>query len=189
MSATSLGLGFFMTTSAENFSLARPVVRECFACGRSHSGCEEKFCSARCRAWVDAGEPPYKPTVVTYSLPMTADGFLIRCAGCRQNFSSKGPRCCSPICEQNLRHQEDRLATMAEVGIEPSVKRKCEAPGCGRDIPRWTGIGKARREVRKDTRFCTARCKQKAARVAPSSQTAILSPIEAQKPLINMGSQ
>jgi hypothetical protein len=174
--------------SAEIFSLLRPTVLECFACGRSHLGREGKFCSARCRAWVDAGEKPYAPPVVKYSLPMTADGFLIKCAGCRQNFSSKGLRCCSPICEQNLRHQEDRLATMAEVGIEPSVKRQCEAPGCGRDIPRWTGIGKARREVRKDVRFCTPRCAKKAQR-ASGSQNPDLSSIEAQKCLQNGGSQ
>jgi hypothetical protein len=125
-------------------------------------------------------------------MPIMGDGFAIKCAGCRQIFSSKGLRCCSPICEQNLRHQEDRLATMAEVGIEPSEKRRCEAPGCGRDIPRWTGIGKARRAVRKDVRFCSDRCRQKQAQnpvLAQDSQNPVLTAIEAKKPLINMGSK
>jgi hypothetical protein len=51
------------------------------------------------------------------------------------------------------------MATMAEVGIEPSVKRKCEE--CGASIQRYRGVGKARREIRKDTRFCSDRCRQK----------------------------
>jgi hypothetical protein len=123
-------------------------------------------------------------------MPMTAAGFAIRCTGCRQIFSSRGLRCCSPICEQNLRHQEDRRATLAELGIEPAVKRKCAE--CGHNIPRWTGSGKARRAVRKDARFCSDCCRQKQAQnpvLAPSSQNPVLTAIEAQKPLQNGGSQ
>jgi DNA replication protein DnaC len=44
-----------------------PTVSECFACGRSRLGREGNFCSARCRAWIDAGKPPYKPTAVTFT--------------------------------------------------------------------------------------------------------------------------
>jgi hypothetical protein len=116
-------------------------------------------------------------------MPMTADGFAIKCAGCRQNFSSRGLRCCSAICEANYRHDEDRRATLAELGIEPVTKRKCEE--CGKDIPKYRGVGKARREVRKDTRFCSDRCRQKQAQNPVLALTAI----EAKKPLVNGGSQ
>jgi Zn finger protein HypA/HybF involved in hydrogenase expression len=87
------------------------AVLECLACGRSYSRGVGECCSARCRACVDAGEPPYRPAVVRYTtlkgapMPIMGEGFAIKCAGCRQIFSSKGLRCCSPICEQNLRHQ------------------------------------------------------------------------------------
>jgi hypothetical protein len=170
---------------------------ECLACARPYSRGVGECCSARCRAWIDAGEQPYRPTVVKYTLkgapmPIKGEGFAIKCAGCRQNFSSKGLRCCSAICEQNLRHQENNLAAMAEVGIEPSEKRRCEAPGCSATIPRWTGVGRLRREVRKDARFCTDRCRQKQAQnpdLAPSSQNPVFTAIEAKKPLQTLGSQ
>jgi hypothetical protein len=196
-------LGFFMseleTFVAHDTAVARSarsvlVVLECLACDRSHLGREGNFCSARCRAWIDAGKQPYRPTAVKYTalkgaaMPIMGDGFAIKCAGCRQIFSSKGLRCCSPICEQNLRHQEDRLSTMAEVGIEPSEKRRCEAPGCSATIPRWTGVGKARREVRKDARFCTPKCAENA-RKAARCQNQENRSIEAKKPLQNMGLQ
>jgi predicted nucleic acid-binding Zn ribbon protein len=139
---------------------------ECLACGRSYSRGVGECCSARCRAWIDAGEPPYKPTVVKYTtlkggpMPIMGEGFAIKCAGCRRIFSSKGLRCCSPICEQNLRHQEDRLATMAEVGMEVTPRRKCVV--CAGDIPRYTtGTGKTRRAVPVSRQTCTRKCQKK----------------------------
>ena len=43
------------------------------------------------------------------------------------------------------------------------VKRKCQR--CGGDISRYTGTGQKRRETRKDARFCSPMCAQKARRV------------------------
>jgi hypothetical protein len=43
---------------------------------------------------------------------------------------------------------------MAKVGMERPVKRKCEAPGCDRDIPNWRNG----RRVSKATRFCSDKC-------------------------------
>ena len=156
---------------------------ECLACGRSHSGGAGECCSARCRAWIAAGEPRYRPAVASYSLPIMGAGFAIKCKGCRTIFSSKGQRCCCAICEQNWRHHEDNFAVMAEVGIEPSARRVCEQ--CRGAIPRYRGVGKARREVRQDSRFCSRRCKQKNARMAATTGPGVLSPIEARKPLQN----
>ena len=127
----------------------------CFACGRSYCMGDGRFCSSRCRSAFDAGWPAYEPQVVNYGMPMTRDGFAIVCAGCSKTFSSKGLRCCSTNCERNCREREQNLATMAEAGIEPSVKRKC---ACGAVIPKWLPSGRA---VSASKRFCSDRCKRK----------------------------
>jgi hypothetical protein len=146
---------------------AAKVFPNCFCCGVTYSKGDGRFCSTRCRDAYDAGFPAYRPTVVKYSLPIRGAGFEIICAGCRQPFSSKGLRCCSQACERKHREREEIAAVMAEAGLEPSERRKCE--DCGGNIPRWTGVGKARREVRKDARFCSSRCSQKS---RSGSQTA-----------------
>jgi hypothetical protein len=171
---------------------------ECLACGRSYSRGAGECCSARCRAWVVAGEKPYAPTVVKYTMlkgapmPMTADGFAIKCRGCRRIFSSKGLRCCSAICEANYRHDEDRRATLAELGIEPSVKRLCQAPGCSRPIPKW----ERGRRVQKNRRFCTRSCEERARRnpakipsLGDSATSAQMRATSIEKCLQNGGSQ
>ncbi len=127
----------------------------CFACGRSYCRGDGRFCSSRCRTAFDAGFPPYEPQVVNYGMSMTRDGFAIACAGCSKTFSSKGLRCCSADCERNYREREQNLVTMAEAGIEPSVKRKC---ACGAVIPKWTATGRA---VGTNQRFCSPRCQRK----------------------------
>ena len=93
-------------------------------------------------------------------------GFAIL-AQCKQVFSSKGLRCCSAECERKLRETETVNATMAEAAVAKTfVNRKCEAPGCHSDIPRYVGVGKRRRESRKDARFCSPRCQRRARRAS-----------------------
>jgi hypothetical protein len=133
----------------------RPEPAACFVCDRSFSGGDGRFCSTRCRSAYDAGFPAYASQAVNYGMPMTRDGFAIACAGCSKTFSSKGLRRCSTDCERNYREREQNLATMAEAGIEPSVKRKC---ACGAVIPKWTATGRA---VGTNQRFCSPRCQRK----------------------------
>jgi hypothetical protein len=162
-----------------SFRSTVPAAPTCFACGRSYSAGDGRLCSTRCRAAFDAGLPPYEATAAAYSLTPRGDGFAIECAGCRKTFIGRGLRCCSTECEGAYREREEIAATMAEVGMElPDAKRKCEQ--CSRDIPRYRGVGKARREVRKDARFCSPRCAQRAG-VASRSTKADLSVIEARK--------
>jgi hypothetical protein len=56
---------------------------------------------------------------------------------------------------------QENLRVMAEAGIEPEAKRKCEAEGCGRPIPKWRN-GK---RVSSATRFCSKSCADKASRL------------------------
>jgi hypothetical protein len=87
-------------------------------------------------------------------------GWVIECFGCGKEFDSTGLRCCSTDCERRYLKRGENEQLMAAVGMERPVKRKCEAPGCGRDIPNWRN-GK---RVSKATRFCSSRCKQAAYR-------------------------
>jgi hypothetical protein len=64
--------------------------------------------------------------------------------------------------------------------MDLAAKRKCQE--CGGHIPRWTGVGKARRQVRKDAKFCSPRCAQKASG-ASGARTPFVTAIEPQKPL------
>jgi hypothetical protein len=154
-----------------------PQALECNACGRKYSRGDGRYCSPRCRTAADNGWPPYKEAPdkehFKYSLPIMGDGFAIKCAGCHDVFASKGLRCCSPDCERKYRAHEENAATLAEVGLEPSTRRKCE---CGAPIPRYQGVGKARRATRKDARFCTEKCEKKAGRQG-SGLTPLLSAI------------
>jgi hypothetical protein len=64
---------------------------------------------------------------------------------------------------------------MAEVGAEPTgyVHRKRQQ--CAGHIPRYVGTGKTRKETRKDARFCSKRCADKARRSAKPVK-AVLAP-------------
>ncbi|MPZ40385.1 MAG: hypothetical protein GEU95_20490 [Rhizobiales bacterium] len=140
----------------------------CFACGRpfmwGQSGSVRRFCSQGCVDYFDSGAPPYDPTYTNknnqrwYTLPLGKHGSLINCKGCGRQFDSKGLRCCSRDCEREHRDRRDNAKLMAEAGMSPSHKRLCQRPGCTRPIPRWKN-GKA---TRKDCRFCTEKCADKA---------------------------
>jgi hypothetical protein len=81
-------------------------------------------------------------------------GWVIECFGCGKEFESTGLRCCSPGCERRHRERSENAEVMARVGMERPVKRKCEAAGCGRDIPTWRNG----RRVSKATKFCSDKC-------------------------------
>jgi predicted nucleic acid-binding Zn ribbon protein len=170
----------------------------CFACGRAYTSGSGRFCSSHCRDAFDAGFPPYAETSrapkvtpgwkviagpdtpIVPDRPRSSGGCLITCQGCRKEFVSRGLRCCSTECDRVYRERQDIEATMAEVGIAATPKRKCEA--CGAAIPRWHK-GKA---VRKDARFCSPRCQQKAKKLSGAPQGKA-SAISAQKPPSNGG--
>jgi hypothetical protein len=149
--------------------------KTCFQCSRGLSrGVQPdrnrvngngRFCHIRCVEAFDNGFPPSEPERPKFSLSILGQGFAIQCAHCQQTFSSKGLRCCSAECERQSRETQSVKATMAEAGAERLfVNRKCAAPGCGNDIPRYVGAGKKRRESR--TRFCSAACQRRARRAA-----------------------
>jgi hypothetical protein len=133
----------------------RPVT-ECFACGRAYSRGDGRFCTSRCREAFDAGFPPYEP------VPTLRDGVTMDCYGCHKPFRSRGLRCCSQDCERAYLAHKDIAATMAEAGMEPSLKRKCIT--CGGNIPRYCGAGKKRRLTKVTKQTCSPRCQQKAKR-------------------------
>ena len=151
-----------------------PDLAHCLMCRRAFAagkgvGANPRFCHQLCVeaydagfVYRDAGLTRGDPAAASYSLPVRGDGFLINCRNCKRPFASKGLRCCSNECEGNYREREAIAATMAEVGMELTtyIHRKCEH--CGGDIPRYTGIGKARKETRKDARFCSKRCAERA---------------------------
>jgi endogenous inhibitor of DNA gyrase (YacG/DUF329 family) len=134
---------------------------ECFACGRGITYKASRFCSQRCRDWYDSGNPCHAQDWLKGAKDgdaPTRDGYVIRCAHCQTEFESTGLRCCSTECERRHRERLDNLKVMAEVGSEPSAKRKCEY--CGAVIPRWRNG----RRVSRSTRFCSDRCSRKANR-------------------------
>jgi hypothetical protein len=144
------------------------------------------FCSVRCQAFFDAGNtPPNSPDDTLIGLRVAAggpgieassdfyaavfgrppvatkrsfDGFKIVCFGCGSEFESRGLRCCSDTCERRYRERQDNLAVMAQVGIEPTLKRKCANPACANTIPKWRNG----RQVSKSVRFCSPKCSRKA---------------------------
>jgi hypothetical protein len=147
---------------------------QCFSCGYGMICRGSRFCSDRCREWYDVGNPGFaqdwlerkrtawrviagpRGTVGTEyhnpDLRSTKAGCPIGCAHCGQEFDSKGLRCCSIECEHAYRERQDNLATMAEVGIEPTPKRQCRT--CGARIPKW----RKGRKVSSATRFCSRKC-------------------------------
>jgi hypothetical protein len=142
----------------------------CFVCARTFSagkgtGTNGRFCSRLCVEAHDSGYVHHHDGD-GYQFPARGDGFLIDCRSCRRPFVSKGLRCCSEACERQMKEQATIAAVMAEVGAEPTgyVHRKCQQ--CGQNIPRYVGVGKARKETKKTARFCSKRCADKARRSA-----------------------
>jgi ribosomal protein L24E len=144
-----------------------------------------RFCSLRCQSFFDAGYTPPADSPDTLSgwkivagaeigadyyatlfgrtpiaIKRTSDGFKIACAGYQKEFDSTGLRCCSDKCERRYREREANIALMAEVGVKPSTKRKCAAPGCATIIPNW----RKGRKVSAATRFCSPTCQKRARR-------------------------
>jgi hypothetical protein len=86
-------------------------------------------------------------------------GVWIECAHCGKSFDSRGLRCCSLECERRYSEHQDNLRLMAEVGINPAAKRRCQ---CGAVIPKWRNG----RRVRRTTQFCCDGCARKARKEA-----------------------
>jgi hypothetical protein len=143
-----------------------PTLLRAFSCGQGMVYRDTHFCSPRCREWYDSGNLGYAQDWLKRATVNAAmrDGCAIRCAHCQQEFDSIGLRCCSTECEQRHREHESNLRVMAEVGIEPPLKRKCEC--CGRGIPIWRNG----RRISRATRFCSDRCSRKA-KLAEGYQT------------------
>jgi hypothetical protein len=178
-----------------------PDLSHCLLCRRSFlhgTGPAGRFCHQLCVEAHDTGficregtstrsggaYRHSKPVALLYAFPIRGDGFVIECRGCKKQFVSKGLRSCSAECERQSREQEAITATMAEVKAETTgfVHRKCEH--CGGNIPRYVGVGKARKLTKKTTRFCSVKCANKARRLVRSGKTD-LSANGAQKPLEN----
>jgi hypothetical protein len=87
-------------------------------------------------------------------------GVWIECAHCGRSHESKGHRCCSAECERRYSERQDNLRLMAEVGIEPAAKRRCQC--CGAVIPKWRNG----RRVRRTAQFCSDGCARRARRKA-----------------------
>jgi predicted nucleic acid-binding Zn ribbon protein len=180
-------------------ALSDTVLIDCFSCGRSLVYRGTRFCSARCREWFDAGNPPYEPldTSKLYGatwrhvagpsagylprpmrmagkLTERGRGFYIDCAGCGKEFESRGLRCCSPECERALVARQKNLADMLDV---PTEKRKCET--CGANIPRWRNG----RKVSKTTRFCSDKCSARARQVLRVQNGGFVAPNAKEMPI------
>ena len=141
----------------------------CWACGFTfvyrgrRNDLNGNFCSRRCQDWHDAENGPVPHEFVyrwcnSKPMPIGRKGFYIDCARCQKEFESLGLRCCSVECERGYCEREENLAVMAEVGIEPAAKRRCEAPRCNNIIPKWRNG----RQVSKSARFCSRKCQQRA---------------------------
>src|SRR5262249_7734767 len=124
-------------------------ITKCFSCGYSMRYRGNRFCSERCREWFDAGNLSYEQQE---ELARKPSAMSVVCLGCRKEFYSKGLRCCTPDCERHYRERRDNLAVMAEVGMEPTPKPRCQT--CGARIPKWRNG----RKVASATRFCSRKC-------------------------------
>jgi hypothetical protein len=94
----------------------------------------------------------------SYQTKRTRDGYTIQCPQCRKDFESKGLRCCSKDCEKAHGEQEDNVAVLAKAGIEIKAKKLCAE--CAGRMPVWRNG----RRVPSSARFCSDRCRNKAAR-------------------------
>jgi predicted nucleic acid-binding Zn ribbon protein len=187
---------------------SEPVVSgssKCVACGRSFSRGVGRFCSEECREAYDRGFPAHQKTEPQYfwcegtdlnrpdmyrPMPISGQGFALECVQCKQTFFSKGLRCCSDKCERKLKEAQEIAETLETIRAEPIyVHRKCEQ--CGRDIPRYTGTSKNRRLTPAGTRFCSRRCRDRAARHASSKseKTPIWTAVPESPPTVVEGPQ
>jgi hypothetical protein len=106
----------------------------------------DPFESARWRV-VAGGNPGH----VAPPMSKAKTGFRIECRACQREFESVGWAYC-PTCKAL---PIDERRTPLKTG------RPCERPDCTRKIPRWRNG----REVRKDVRFCSRRCRDAAAKI------------------------
>jgi hypothetical protein len=93
-----------------------------------------------------------------YPVRRTREGHTIPCAHCRKDVDSKGLRFCSKGCETASHQRVDNLALLAKAGIETKAKKLCEI--CQGRMPIWRNG----RKVPSGTRFCSDKCRAKAAR-------------------------
>jgi hypothetical protein len=113
-----------------------------------------RFCSDRCRDAYDTIGLRYRPPDVRYThgdgramTPVTG-GFRITCRCCGTQFTSTGLAFCSKDCHRLHAAREEAQ----EAGHDLCEVRTCEAPGCGKHIPRYTPTGKA---TAAKVRWCT----------------------------------
>jgi hypothetical protein len=155
-----------------------PNIIPCFSCGANlvykgrQGELNGRFCSMRCQDYFDAGNQPPASGRPPILMKPTRDGFKITCPSCQQDFESKGLRCCSDKCERRYRERQENEALMAEAGMEPAIKRKCENPTCTKTIPKWRN----RRAVSRSVRFCSPRCSKKAKRATEQVSKRIKKP-------------
>lgn len=150
----------------------RSKAATCFTCGRGFIKGDGRFCSTRCRGAFDAGLPAFEPLNLDtlYSLPKGSIGFYVDCANCHKRFDSVGWRCCSRECSRGYLAKQQLDAELADARFRVQ-KRKCDQ--CSGDIPNW----RRGRRVRRTTRFCCARCRERYRRkpgTAPGSPQAVL---------------
>ena len=67
-------------------------------------------------------------------------------------------------CERSYRERAQNRATLAEVGMEAKVKRRCANPRCSNAMPPTWRNG---RRVSAATQFCSPRCSRQA-KTAPA---------------------
>ena len=135
----------------------------------------DPFKVARWRVVADKGEPPYGPGYLVKT-PMRRGpvGWFIACGHCGAEFESRGWRYC-PEC----------MALLAEERREPlpsPTGAVCQCPGCARRIPKWRGG----RRVSKATRFCSAKCANRARRLSDTAPPGFDAPNSKKVP-INSG--
>jgi len=102
-------------------------------------------------------------------------GWFISCGHCGVEFESKGWRYC-PQCME-LPAEERREPLPSPTGP------MCQCPGCSRRIPKWRGG----RRVSKATRFCSAKCANRARRLSDIAPPGFDAPNSKKVP-VNSGS-
>lgn len=132
----------------------RQEALKCFTCARTYIQGDGRFCSRRCRDAFDAGLPPAE---FNAGLRQELMPYLYGHQGCRVVAGPPGVKVGSLYYAELIERRERRLRRdKSSDPIRP--KRKCEC--CGSDIPRYRGIGKARRLVREDAKFCSEKCRK-----------------------------
>lgn len=137
-----------------------------------------RFCSDRCRDFYNSGAPGYdhdwRQPKIGYrwrdGRPMkeAAGGFRIGCACCAKEFDSRGPRCCSVVCERRYRERQDNIA----VWLRPGSSRQPSANASNVALKSRHGATVARSLARPGFARRNAREKQKCTN---TTETAFLS--------------